>query len=291
MLGEARGVPTVLDSPNGHIRAFRDVYRRESERLCGTRYLGHPTTAMVERVEEEYDLADCIRVSSEWRRESLIHGGVPSAKVKVFPQPINLRRFTAAPLAAGDAGPLRVGYVGSLDLRKGFVHLLRSARAFGPERIALRFVGATGDRSCRRLLARESRGLALEVSVGDPVPTYGWAEVFVLPSLEDGFGFVVAEAMACERPVIVTDACGAAGLVRQGRNGWVVRSGDSNALAAALEEAYRRRGDLAPMGREARRDVEAFAGRSAAHEFRRCLFPDGLTVPVQSSPLPDGVPA
>ena len=56
------GVPTVLDSPNGHIRAFRDVYRRESERLCGTRYLGHPTTAMVEQVEEEYDLATCIRV-------------------------------------------------------------------------------------------------------------------------------------------------------------------------------------------------------------------------------------
>ena len=128
------------------------------------------------------------------------------------------------------------------------------ARAFGPERIALRSSSRPGSRSCRRLLARESRGLALEVSVGDTVPTYGWAEVFVLPSLEDGFGFVVAEAMArAERPVIVTDACGAAGLVRQGRNGWVVRSGDSNALAAALEEAYRRRGNLAPMGREARR--------------------------------------
>ena len=81
--------------------------------------------------------------------------------------------------------------------------------------------------------------------------------------------------MACGRPVIVADSCGAASLVGSGDNGWVVRSGDCDALTAALEEAYRRRADLPEMGRRARRDVEAFAGRSAAARVPALLVSRG----------------
>ena len=114
----------------------------------------------------------------------------------------------------------------------------------------------------------------MEVAAGDPLPAYHWAEILVLPSLEDGFGFVVAEAMPGGRPVIVTDACGAASLVRHGRNGWVIRSGDCVALTAALEEAYRRRSDLADMGLEARARHRSVRRAVERHEFRRCLLPE-----------------
>ena len=73
---------------------------------------------MVDRVEEEYDLADWVRVSSDWARDSLIRGGVSPLKIKVFPQPVDLRRFHTSPLPTGHAsaaggggppaGPLRV---------------------------------------------------------------------------------------------------------------------------------------------------------------------------------------
>ena len=56
------GVPCVLDSPNGHIRNFRKIYLRESERWCSRSYTGHPTSKMVDRVEREYKLAQRIRV-------------------------------------------------------------------------------------------------------------------------------------------------------------------------------------------------------------------------------------
>jgi glycosyltransferase involved in cell wall biosynthesis len=211
---------------------------------------------MVDRVEEEYRLAQRIRVSSAWARESLINGGVPAEKVFVFDQPVNLQRFRPSVGRPPCEGRLRLCFVGSLDVRKGFVYLLRAMRRIGRDRTSLRIVGATGSRSCRNLFAREQQGLNVSVGPGDPVPVYHQSELLVLPSLEDGFGFVVAEAMACGLPVIVTDQCGAAGWVQNGHTGWVIPAGDEGALAVTLERALAIRTDLVAMGQEARREVD-----------------------------------
>jgi glycosyltransferase involved in cell wall biosynthesis len=267
------GVPTVLDSPNGHLGNFRSVYCRESAAWCGARYLGHPTEATVRRVEEEYVLADRIRVSSAWAKKSLAAHGISAAKIDVVPQPIDLARFRPAPRPVENSGPLRVCFVGNLDLRKGFAYLLRAARHLGNRRMEMRLVGNTGDRDCRRLLARESQGLRVSITPGDPLPAYHWADLLVLPSLEDGFGFVVAEAMACGLPAIVTDCCGAAELIEAGANGWIVPAADAAALAATLEEADRRRIELAEMGRRARAAVEAYSQRADRNYFRRAFLP------------------
>lgn len=268
------GVPTVLDNPNGHLRNFRDVYCQQSRQWCDSRYRGHPTEAMVARVEEEYRLADRIRVSSAWARESLVAGGVSRDKIDVVPQPIDLDKYRPLPRPARPAhqGPLRVCFVGSLDLRKGFVYLLRAARLVGHGRLELRLVGGTGDRHCRRLLARETTDLDVYVMPGDPRPAYQWADVFVLPSLEDGFGFVVGEAMACGLPAIVTDACGAVELVEPGVTGWIVPAADTAALAGALETAILRRGDLVGMGQRARAAVEAHVAQRDPEVFRRMFM-------------------
>lgn len=253
------GVATVLDNANGHIRDYREVCHRESLRWCGGAYWGHPSPAMVERVEEEYRLADRIRVSSEWAKSSLMAMGVPGSKIHVAALPLNLQRFHLSTNRLTSDGPLRVCYVGSMNLGKGFVYLLRAIKMLGPSRVDLEMVGATGDRCCRRLLERERDGLTIKCAPGDPVPAYHRAEVLVLPSLHDGFGFVVAEAMACGLPVIVTDQCGAADLVRPGLTGWIVQAGRAEALAIALEDAMRRRAELVLMGRLARGDVESRA--------------------------------
>jgi hypothetical protein len=147
------GVPSVLDSPNGHLRNFRDVYCSQSRQWCDRRYLGHPTEAMVARVEEEYRLADRIRVSSAWARESLVAGGVPSGKIDVVPQPLDLDRYRPMPRPA-PAGPLRIVFVGSMDLRKGFVYLRRrDGRPRLPAATGTRGPGAGGRGRARRSAA------------------------------------------------------------------------------------------------------------------------------------------
>lgn len=268
---KANGVPSVLESPNGHIRNFREVYDDESARWCGSRFQGHPTSRMVERVEQEYVLADRIRVSSEWARNSLVNSSVPASKIHVLQQPVDLDRFQPSLNRTNPEGPLRICFVGSLDLRKGFIYLLRAMRLVGPERVSLEIVGATGTRCCARLFEKESQGLTITSATGDPVPAYHRAELFVLPTLEDGSPFAVAEAMACGCPVVVTDSCGSAEWVKEGMSGWVIPSRSPEDIAEALETALRERDDLRQKGALARLDTEERAGPACFASFRDWL--------------------
>jgi glycosyltransferase involved in cell wall biosynthesis len=255
------GVPTAVDNPNGHIRNFQQVCDSESLRWFGKRFPGHPSPAMIERVEEEYQLADRIRVYSEWGKASMVQHGVLAHKIHVLRPTINLERFRPPESKHGPRGPLRVCYAGSLDLRKGFVYLLRAIRAVGAKHFQLQIVGATGDRNCARLFARETAGLHVDCAPGNPLPAYQQAELFVLPTLEDGFGLVVLEGMACGLPAIVTDQAGAAECVRPGETGWVVEAGQVEPLAAALEDALARREELPSWGARARTDAERYVGQ------------------------------
>jgi glycosyltransferase involved in cell wall biosynthesis len=250
------GVPCVLDNPNGHIAGFRDVYVRETWRQARRPHLGHPTPAAVRRIQREYALASAIRVSSPWSRDSMVGRGVPEGRIAVIDQLIDLERFRPPASRPAAEGPLRVCFVGSLDVRKGFHYLLRAIRRVGAGRVRLRIVGATGDRVSRQLFQREIQGLLVEAIPGDPRPAYADSELFVLPTLEDGFGLVVGEAMASALPVVVTEACGAAAWVEPGHTGWIVPAASENALVATLEEALRRRPELPRMGERARAAVE-----------------------------------
>ena len=84
---KANGVPTILDSPNGHIRGFAEVYQAEWARWVGGRFPGHPTDEMISRVEQEYMLADRIRVSSEWAKRSMVVGEFLQIRSSSAPNP------------------------------------------------------------------------------------------------------------------------------------------------------------------------------------------------------------
>lgn len=262
------GVPSVVDSPTGDVRDFREVVERETRRWCGGRMTSHPSRPMVRRVVEEYELAGRVRVASSFSRRTMVERGVPAEKVHLVPYPLGgvARRFPwhrrePAPPSAS-AGPLRVCFVGALGLHKGFGYLLRAARRFGPGRIHVTLVGGTDSRCTRRVLEREGAGLGLAVAPSaNPNEALRAAELLVHPTLHDGFGFVVAEAMATGLPVLTTDRCGAADLLRPGATGWVIAAGDGgdsfeDRLLAALEDAWGRRAELPAMGRAARDDIE-----------------------------------
>jgi glycosyltransferase involved in cell wall biosynthesis len=263
-------VPGVLESPNGHIAGFRKTYVDEATACCGSAYLGHPAPAMVRRVEREYEVASHIRVSSEWSKASIANGGIDPQRITSLQQPVDLDRYEA-PGRTTTTGPLRACFVGQFDLRKGFVYLLRAARGVD---VSVEMVGGTGDRCCATLLAREGDGLRLTLASGDPRPALRRADIFVLPTLEDGSPFAAAEAMASSLPVITTTSTGAAEWVQEGRTGWLVPPRSAEALANALVQARDRRLDLPEMGQLARRDTEARVAQAeqSTAEWIRRLF-------------------
>jgi hypothetical protein len=225
---------------------------------------------MVERVNGELALAGRIRVSSQWAADSLASGGVPAARLTCLQQPVDLNRYRCGPVIESSTGPLRVCCVGSLDLRKGFVYLLRAIRILGDHvPISLRLVGATGDRCSRILLERERQASNVTVRPGDPRDALAESEIFALATLEDGSPFAVAEAMACARAVITTTSTGAAEWVEPGNTGWLVKPASSEHLAEALAAAADARRRLRQMGELARTQTERRAGPGCDSRGRR----------------------
>lgn len=273
LLSELRkkGTPHILDNPNGHIRDFHEAVQYEAALWLRTPYPAHPTLGMVHRVEEEYAKAAQIRVASSWAASSMVARGVDRSRISVVPHSVDLASFVPGPRRRREPGTLRVVFVGSLSLGKGFQYLLRAVRLLHSRRISVQFVGGTGDPWCRRLFNSLAKGLSVTVAAGDPRAAYQEADVLVLPTLHDGFGFVVAEAMACGLPVITTDRCGAAEWLRQGESGWVIPAGDVEQLAAAMEEAMLRLGELGEMGACGRMAAEAFAGAYARDALRQLV--------------------
>lgn len=254
------GVPVVVDSPTGDARHFSDANEREARRWLGEPFRGHPSPALVRRSVREYRAADAVRVASTFSRASMLARGEAPERVHIVPYPIDVTRFVPPAAPRTTDGPLRVCYVGTITLGKGFQYLLEAVRTAGPQDVAVELVGGTDSRGSRMLLERLRDGLAVSAHpLHDPVAAYQRAELFVLPTLHDGWGFVVAEAMACGLPALVTDACGAADLVEHGRTGWVVPAGDTAALARVLREAVADRAHLATMGAAARESVVARA--------------------------------
>src|SRR5690606_24330100 len=100
-------------------------------------------------------------------------------------------------------------------------------------------IGATGDRWSRRLID-DYRGriplrvVALDVTRAPIADSYGAASVLVHPAIEDGYGLVVAQALACGRPVIASSDTGAAELIRDGEQGFVVPSRSASAIRDRL---------------------------------------------------------
>lgn len=165
-------------------------------------------------------------------------------------------------------------YVGQLIKRKGLQYLLP---AFGklkkenPE-VSLLVVGEGNQEKQFRMLCQNEKITDVffvgHRDYGQLPEYYGISDVFVLPSLEEVWGLVVNEAMACSLPVIVTRVAGAsADLVKEGINGFIVREGNVDDLYRALklladDHSLRRR-----MGKTSFELIQSFSIEQAAQRF------------------------
>lgn len=189
----------------------------------------------------EYALADTIFVSSEHIRRSFLAEGHPEERLRVFPLTPHPRYRPAADAAEGPGASFDVVYVGGLSVAKGVALLVDSVRRLQAPDLRLVLVGGWASRGMRRFLAEAcAADPRIVVRLGDPLPHLQRARLYAHPSYDDGFGYAPCEAMAVGVPVIVTEDTGMKELIDEGRDGVTVPTGDEEALAAAIEAAYRR---------------------------------------------------
>ncbi len=206
------------------------------------RYLVHTERAMFEHP----DLRAVICNSKMVRREIAERFAIASDRLALIRNGVDLERFHPDARAVHrDAVRERLSIapdarvfvlVGSGFERKGVTYALEALSAVSHAVLVVVGNDKHGDRyeadAARLDVASRVRFVG---AVADPLPYYAMADVFLLPTIYDPFPNAALEALACGLPVITTEACGAAELIEEGVNGWVVASGQAVGLRDAMQ--------------------------------------------------------
>jgi glycosyltransferase involved in cell wall biosynthesis len=205
---------------------------------------------------------------SECAQQTFLERGFSDRRVVVIPPPVNLKEFQQARFVEPK---FRVSFVGLIEPWKGFHYLIDAFDALNLPDSELVLWGGPGTRSVNRYLQERMKRNPAIVLKPVEIRSYGYAEVYgkssvlVHPSLADGFGYVVAEAMASGIPVIVTSSTGCSDIVVDGVNGYIVPPADSDAIRDRLAHLAARPALLREMGGAAR----ATAGSLTFEKFRQ----------------------
>ncbi len=272
-----KGICCLYDLPIPFYRFSQSIQREESERfpdLADSFQAIQEPDWKLARKEQEVALADHIFVASSITQRSLLEAGINSDKISVIPYGAPIEYFQ--PQLKQDS-KFRVLYVGRMSPRKGVQYLLPAWRSLNLPNAELLFVGSN---MLPKDWLKPYRSLYRHIA---SVPHaslnqyYSSANVLVFPSLVEGFGLVLTEAMACGIPIITTPNTAGPDIITDGVEGFIVPIRDEAALQEKIEWCYQNPSALAEMGRAARRRAEQLTWRKyrcqLTHEINRVLEP------------------
>lgn len=252
------GVPTVVDVPVAHAAWVRHTMREEARLVpeFAVTLQGHDFPDwMLAANEEEFRVADVLLVLSGYERRTLVEHGVDEAKMIHTPLGVDLQLFAPRPRARD--GVFRIIFVGQITQRKGLSYLIQAFERAALPASELLLVGPIIGSDAPWRATPGVRHVA-------PVPRaalpelYATADVYVLPSLVEGFPLTQMEAMAMGLPVIVSEHTSAHDVVTDGQDGFVVPIRDATAIVERLRLLHDDADRCTRMGAAARLRAEDF---------------------------------
>jgi len=217
-----------------------------------------------------------IIANSEATKERLLGSPplLPPQKVKVLYNGLELDPFLAHPLPAQLPQNQKwiIGTAGRLVPQKGQHLLIQAAEYLLKEGKDLE-VHIAGEGRLLADLQAQVRSLSLEKRVKflgfvENMPDfYASLDIFALPSLWEGFGFALAEAMAAGRPIVAFDVSSIPEIVSQGQSGLLSPPGELNPFAKNIGELVEHPQKALDMGRRGREASKKFRMEEAIEEL------------------------
>ncbi len=247
-----QGIVTIVDHGSLHQEVERRIQLEESERW-GLPSASHlPPQWIIDKENAEFNMADRVMVLSEIAKRTMVEAGVPMHKIFVNHCGVDLAQFQ---YGKKRDNVFRIIQVGGIHQGKGIQYLLKAFSEIRLPNSELWFVGGGLETTALRPIIRQYQAQNIHFKGSYPQQElhrlYSQASVFVLASVADGFGMVVPQAMACGLPVIVTDHVGAADIVQDGHNGFVIPSRNVDALKERLLYCYENQEYCRQMGENA----------------------------------------
>jgi glycosyltransferase involved in cell wall biosynthesis len=248
------GIPSIVEIPTWHRDGGKNkVERRKvAESTTTSRGLKKWKARLLlerKRFIEEYQLADLLLVLSERAANTFRVRGFPEEKLFYLPRGVDVERFKPGDRPA----KFRAIFAGALIKRKGIQHVLEAWHRLNLPDAELWLVGHVHDEAKPFLKQFWRDNIRVVGFARDPENYLSQGTLHVFPSQWEGSAKVTYEAAACALPQITTHEAG--DVVRDGVEGIIVKPGDVDAIAAALQHLHRHPEIVHQMGSAARRRV------------------------------------
>ncbi len=231
---QRRGGRFALDRACPHVDFQQELTRVEAAKV-GANFNPEPAWFR-ERQIVEYEMADIILTPSDYTARSFPAG----LREKCIIAPLLGRVSVKGKTRPARNTPFTVGVLGGDPLRKGYLYLLEAWKrlALPDARLMIRSSSNFSKFPKLHELLKDMPSVEVIDYIPDITDFYQRCDLFVLPSVDDGFGMALFEAMANGVPSISTHNCGASELLIGGREGLIIDARSVDQLAEAILKLY-----------------------------------------------------
>lgn len=247
----------ILERGSSHIEFQKDILKEEYDLIGLNPKI--PSKKIIDKEIKEYDLSDYISVPSVFSKKSFLEKGFSEKKVFNIPYGVDLNNFFLSNEIKND-DEFNIISVGAISVRKGSIYLLKAFNELNLKNTKLIFIGDI-ERGFEKILnmhLNDNIKIIKSVSQNSLRNFYHQASVFVTCPVEDGFGMVILQAMACGLPIIVTNNAGGSEIIDDGVDGYVIPIRDKERLKEKLLFLYHNREELLVMGKKAEHKAKNF---------------------------------
>lgn len=256
--GSRKKIPIILSYPIAHHNWMKNIMKLEEiENPTWAPYLQGGKLSRHRRnlLDKEIAIADLVLVGSTFVKNTFLEEGIFSEKLKIVPLGVSrIENYRAVGRKKLDDGNFVILFMGQINQRKGLSYLLDGFQKanFGTA-AKLNLVGTlTMGQSILKLIQNyENVEYHDHVSRDDMKTIFNQSDVFILPSLAEGFPLTAIEAMSNGLPAIVSENTFAYDVISNGINGSVIPSRNSDAIAEILKKLFEDRKLLHSMGENA----------------------------------------
>ena len=253
---------TIYDLPTVAYNFQKEIFKK-----YGKKY----DEREIEVKKKEILLSDYIFVPSEIVKKSLLNLGIKEEKIIKIPYGVDISKFSPKEKYI-KRDNLKIIFVGTITWCKGIEILLKAISELKKKiKVELNLVGGMGN---GKEILEKYKGLYNYYSY---IPheelqnMYKENDIFVFPSLIEGFGQVILEAMACGLPVIVSENTGASDCVRDGIDGFIIPAYDVDALKEKIIYFYENRDKIEEMGKNAAEQAKNYTWGKYRERIREVI--------------------
>lgn len=256
---EAPDIVRILDMSAANLHYMRQIYDKDTKLMPNFAERLHSEYAKVwnenimDKCKREIQATQYFLTASEFVRKSLRYSGIKTKQMLNCPYGVDVSTFYCKTYRTVDnKEPLKFIYIGGVKELKGISYLLEAFMRIPESMAKLMVVGSFNkeDLDIKKYISRvEFKGMVLHSDIPALLRN---ADVFVLPSLGDGFSLSTLEAAACGLPLIISENTGISDNICNKVEGFVIPIQSVDAIVEKVVWFCNHREQIENMGRAAR---------------------------------------